>query len=107
MGSQKCTRIAVVTVGILCNIGLCLFGVVATPKDYDTYLLGQFVLNLVIYFTYYVLMKVTSFTSVLHESLVYVIYYVVMKVTFLLRSFLYTSPTSFPQRTVVESLGLG
>lgn len=55
--SQFTTRVALVLIANLSNWALLLFGVIVRPRDYDTYLLGVFLLNLVVYVLFYLCMK--------------------------------------------------
>uniref|UniRef100_A0A6A7G3U4 SID1 transmembrane family member 1-like n=2 Tax=Hirondellea gigas TaxID=1518452 RepID=A0A6A7G3U4_9CRUS len=51
------TRVALLLIANLCNWALMLFGLTIRPRDYDTYLLGVLLLNLVIYVVFYLFMK--------------------------------------------------
>ncbi|KAF2361186.1 SID1 transmembrane family [Trinorchestia longiramus] len=55
--SQFGTRMALLLTANLLNWALLLFGLVVKPRDYDTYLLGVFLLNLVVYVIFYLCMK--------------------------------------------------
>ncbi|KAA0204021.1 hypothetical protein HAZT_HAZT001979 [Hyalella azteca] len=55
--SQFGTRVALLLTANLGNWALLLFGLIVRPRDYDTYLLGIFLLNLVVYVIFYLCMK--------------------------------------------------
>ena len=43
----------------LVNIGLAVFGGVTVPKDFASYLVTIFITNLLLYTTFYIIMKVS------------------------------------------------
>ncbi|XP_071496981.1 SID1 transmembrane family member 1-like [Diadema antillarum] len=50
-------RLALFSVGLLVNLALSIAGLVMTPDDFSTFLLAIMIVNMLLYLTYYVIMK--------------------------------------------------
>lgn len=63
VSSQKGTRICLLLFTTLGNWVFLLCGAILRPKDYDTFLVGIFLFNLVLYVIFYLTMKVKLFLN--------------------------------------------
>ncbi|XP_076047171.1 SID1 transmembrane family member 1-like isoform X2 [Oratosquilla oratoria] len=52
-----CDRMILLLIGNAANWGLAIFGMITTPKDFASYLLNIFLTNLLLYMTFYLIMK--------------------------------------------------
>uniref|UniRef100_H3B1E4 SID1 transmembrane family member 1 n=1 Tax=Latimeria chalumnae TaxID=7897 RepID=H3B1E4_LATCH len=53
-------RMALLILGNLVNWSFAVFGLVSRPKDFASYLVGIFICNLLLYLTFYIIMKLRS-----------------------------------------------
>ena len=52
-------RMALLVMAGLVNLGLAVFGGLTVPKDFASYLVTIFITNLLLYTTFYIIMKVS------------------------------------------------
>ncbi|XP_060006586.1 SID1 transmembrane family member 1 isoform X5 [Lagenorhynchus albirostris] len=68
---QQCSRplymdrMVLLIVGNLVNWSFALFGLIYRPRDFASYMLGIFICNLLLYLTFYVIMKLRSSEKIL------------------------------------------
>ncbi|KAF5923964.1 hypothetical protein HPG69_010395 [Diceros bicornis minor] len=68
---QQCSRplymdrMVLLVVGNLVNGSFALFGLIYRPRDFASYMLGIFICNLLLYLTFYIIMKLRSAEKVL------------------------------------------
>ncbi|XP_026960726.1 SID1 transmembrane family member 1 [Sagmatias obliquidens] len=58
-------RMVLLIVGNLVNWSFALFGLIYRPRDFASYMLGIFICNLLLYLTFYVIMKLRSSEKIL------------------------------------------
>uniref|UniRef100_A0A8C5QHW1 SID1 transmembrane family member 1 n=1 Tax=Leptobrachium leishanense TaxID=445787 RepID=A0A8C5QHW1_9ANUR len=64
--TQQCSRpmymdrMVLLVLGNIVNWSLAIFGLVYSPRDFASYLLGIFICNLLLYLTFYIIMKLRS-----------------------------------------------
>ncbi|XP_014669089.1 PREDICTED: SID1 transmembrane family member 1-like [Priapulus caudatus] len=65
-------RMVLLIVGCLINLSLALYGVLTRPKDFDSYLLSIFIVNLLMYVLFYIIMKLRSGERILKLALFFI-----------------------------------
>ena len=53
-------RLILLALGNFCNIGLAIYGNIYRAQDFGTYLLMILMLNLILYTSFYIIMKVSK-----------------------------------------------
>ncbi|XP_043197409.1 SID1 transmembrane family member 1-like isoform X1 [Amphibalanus amphitrite] len=66
-------RMALLVMAGLVNIGLAVFGGITVPKDFASYLVTIFITNLLLYTTFYIIMKLRSGEQVLLQPFLYIV----------------------------------
>lgn len=69
---RDCSRLVLLVFGNIVNIGFAIFGAVTMPKDFASYLLAIVIINLLMYFAFYIFMKVRCGEKILFLAAVYI-----------------------------------
>ena len=62
-------RMFLLVMGILTNIGLAAYGLIERPPDFASYVLAIFITNLMLYTSFYIIMKLRHGEKILGQSL--------------------------------------
>ncbi|XP_074653774.1 SID1 transmembrane family member 1-like isoform X2 [Tubulanus polymorphus] len=66
-------RMILLIIGNLVNISFALFGMMTQPRDFASYLLAIFIVNLLLYCAFYIIMKLRSGERILLLPLLYIL----------------------------------
>lgn len=65
-------RMFLLIIGILTNVGLAVYGLIERPPDFASYVLAIFITNLMLYTTFYIIMKLRHGERILGQPLLYI-----------------------------------
>ena len=65
-------RMFLLVIGILTNVGLAVYGLIERPPDFASYVLAIFITNLMLYTSFYIIMKLRHGEKILGQPLFYI-----------------------------------
>ncbi|XP_046440866.1 SID1 transmembrane family member 1-like isoform X2 [Daphnia pulex] len=65
-------RMFLLVIGILTNVGLSVYGLMERPPDFASYMLAIFITNLMLYTTFYIIMKLRHGEKILCQAIFYI-----------------------------------
>ncbi len=65
-------RMFLLVIGILTNVGLAVYGLLERPPDFASFMLAIFITNLMLYTTFYIIMKLRHGEKILGQPLFYI-----------------------------------
>lgn len=65
-------RMFLLVIGLLANVGLAVYGLLERPPDFASYMLAIFITNLMLYTTFYIIMKLRHGEKILYQPLFYI-----------------------------------
>ncbi|CAM1301841.1 SIDT1 (predicted) [Pycnogonum litorale] len=66
-------RLVLLTVGNIINWSIALYGLIKQPKDFGSFLLSIFIVNLLLYTSFYIVMKIRHKEKILPLPLIYIL----------------------------------
>ena len=65
-------RMFLLIIGNLTNVGLAVYGLIEHPADFASFVLAIFITNLMLYTTFYIIMKLRHGEKILGQPLLYI-----------------------------------
>ena len=65
-------RMFLLVIGILTNVGLAVYGLMERPPDFASFMLAIFITNLMLYTSFYIIMKLRHGEKILGQPLFYI-----------------------------------